>query len=69
MKLLKYNSNNFWDKLEKHLSLREEETSIKIDNEVKLIIEDIKKYGDDKILQYARDFDKISLSKNEIIEL
>ena len=61
MKLLNYNSNNFWNTLDKHLSLRLEETNFKIDAAVKLIIEDIKKYGDDKILEFAREFDKISL--------
>ena len=29
MKLLNYNSNNFWSSLDKHLSLREEETNSK----------------------------------------
>ena len=66
MKLLNYNSNNFWESLDKHLSLREEETNFKIDIDVKKIIEDVKKYGDDKIIQFARDFDDILLLKNEI---
>ncbi|MDC6448123.1 histidinol dehydrogenase [Alphaproteobacteria bacterium] len=66
MKLLNYNSNNFWESLDKHLSLREEETNFKIDVDVKKIIEDVKKYGDDKIIQFARDFDDILLLKNKI---
>ena len=60
MKILKYSSNNFWNQLDNHLSLREVETSSKIDNDVKFIIEDIKKYGDDKIVQYAKYFDSDS---------
>ena len=66
MKILNYNSENFSTILDNHLSLREVETSSKIDAEVKYIIEDIKKYGDDKIVQFAKDFDKILLKKNEI---
>jgi histidinol dehydrogenase len=66
MKVLNYNSENFWALLDNHLSLREVETSSKIDDEVKSIIEDVKKYGDDKIVQFAKDFDKISIKKKDI---
>jgi histidinol dehydrogenase len=31
-----------------------------------LIIEDVKKFGDDKIIYIAEKFDNISLKKNEI---
>ena len=66
MKILNYSSNNFWVLLDEHLSLRELETSSKIDADVKTIIEDIKNYGDEKIVQFAKDFDKISLKKDQI---
>ncbi len=66
MKILAYNSENFWKQLEEHLSLREEETSSKIDSNVKSIIQDIKLHGDDKIIEFAKDFDKIHLGKDEI---
>jgi len=66
MKVLNYSSDNFWALLDNHLSLREVETSSKIDDDVKSIIEDVKKYGDDKIVQFAKDFDKISIKKNDI---
>ena len=66
MKSLNYDSDNFWTSLDNHLSLREEEGSSKIDTKVKSIIEDVKKYGDDKIVELAKEFDQISLSKNEI---
>ena len=46
MKFLNYNSANFWVHLDNHLSLREMETSSKIDSDVKSIIDDVKKYGD-----------------------
>ena len=63
MKVLNYSSDNFWALLDNHLSLREVETSSKIDDDVKSIIEDVKKYGDDKIVQFTKDFDKISIKK------
>ncbi len=66
MKVLNYNSDNFWILLDNHLSLRELKTSSKIDDDVKSIIEDIKKYGDDKIVQFAKEYDKITIQKNDI---
>jgi len=66
MKLLNYTSDNFWKLLEEHLSLRQIETSSKIDDNVKLIIEDVKKFGDDKIIEFAKEFDKINIKENEI---
>ncbi len=44
MKVLNYSSINFWNELDNHLSLREVETSSKIDANVKSIIADVKKY-------------------------
>ncbi len=66
MKLLNYSSSDFWNELNNHLSLRDVETSSKIDADVKSIIADIKKYGDDKIIQYANDLDNITLRADEI---
>jgi len=66
MKIINYSLGDFWKELDDHLSLREVETNSKIDNDVKSIIEDIKKYGDEKIIQYAKDFDNILLKKNDI---
>ena len=66
MRILNYHSNSFWKTLDKHLSLRNEETNSKIDDHVKSIIEDIKIYGDDKIIEFAKEFDNISLLRNEI---
>ncbi|MDB2349592.1 histidinol dehydrogenase [Alphaproteobacteria bacterium] len=66
MKLLNYTSDNFWELLDGHLSLRQVETSSKIEDDVKLIIEDVKKFGDDKIIEFAKEFDKIFIKKNEI---
>ena len=54
MKLLNYTSDNFWELLDEHLSLRQVETSSKIEDDVKLIIEDVKKFGDDKIIEFAK---------------
>ena len=66
MKVLNYSSIDFWNELDNHLSLREIETSSKIETDVKSIIADIKKYGDDKIIQYAKDFDNITLRTDDI---
>jgi len=66
MKVLNYSSKDFWNELDNHLSLREIETSSKIETDVKSIIADIKKYGDDKIIQYAKDFDNITLRTDDI---
>ncbi len=66
MKVLNYSSKDFWNELDNHLSLREVETSSKIETDVKSIIADIKKYGDDKIIQYAKDFDNITLRTDDI---
>ncbi len=66
MKVLNYSSKDFWNELDNHLSLREIETSSKIETDVKSIIADIKKYGDDKIIQYAKDFDNITLCTDDI---
>ena len=66
MKVIEYSSENFWYLLDEHLSLRQTETDVKIDQIVKSIIEDVKKFGDDKIIQFARDFDKASIKKNDI---
>ena len=66
MKLLNYTSDNFWELLDGHLSLRQVETSSKIEDDVKLIIEDVKKFGDDKIIEFAKEFDKIFIKKIDI---
>ena len=66
MKVIEYSSENFWELLDEHLSLRQIETDVKIEQRVKSIIEDVKKFGDDKIIQFARDFDKVSIKKNDI---
>ena len=66
MKVLNYSSGDFWNELDNHLSLREVETSSKIDADVKSIIADIKKYGDEKIIQYANDFDNITLKTGDL---
>ena len=66
MKVIEFTSENFWDLLDEHLSLRKIETNIKIDEVVKSILEDVKKFGDEKIIQFAKDFDNVSLKPNDI---
>ena len=66
MKVIEYTSENFWKLLDEHLSLRQIDTNEKIDELVKSILEDVKKFGDEKIIQFAKDFDKVSLKINDI---
>jgi len=66
MKVIEYTTVNFWELLDEHLSMRQVETSSKIEDDVKSIIEDVKKFGDDKIIQFAEKFDNISLKKSDI---
>ena len=66
MRVIEYTSENFWELLDEHLSLRQIEVDVKIDEVVKSIIEEVKKFGDEKIIQFAKDFDKVSLKKNDI---
>ena len=66
MKVIEYTTENFWELLDEHLSLRQIDTNEKIDESVKSILEDVKKFGDDKIIQFAKDFDKVSIKKNDI---
>ena len=66
MKILTYQSDDFWRQLEEHLFIRDEETSSKIEANVKSIIKEIREYGDDKVIQFAKDFDKIIIKKDEI---
>ena len=55
MKVIEYTSENFWQLLDEHLSLRQIETNSNIDEVVKSILEDVKKFGDEKIIQFAKE--------------
>jgi len=54
MKVIEYTSENFWQLLDEHLSLRQIDTNEKIDKLVKSILEDVKKFGDEKIIQFSK---------------
>ena len=62
MKVIEYTSENFWELLDEHLSLRKIDTNENIDELVKSILEDVKQFGDEKIIQFAKDFDKAKKS-------
>ena len=53
MKVIEYSSDNFWELLDEHISLRQIDANEKIDELVKSILEDVKKFGDEKIIQFA----------------
>ena len=66
MKTLNYKQKNFIQELDKHLLLREENSNAEIEKVVKKIIYEVKTYGDDKLVHYAKEFDKVNILKNEI---
>ena len=59
MKILKSNTHNFFTELGQFLSKRNENTNIKIEDSVKSIIAEVKKYGDEALLKYTKEFDNI----------
>ena len=66
MKILNFNDKDFFHKLNFNLNKREGGVNINIDQRVKTIIEDVKNNGDTALIKYAKEFDKIDMSKNEI---
>ena len=64
MKLLKSNNKHFFRDLKKILDKRNIPTDKKIENNVKKIIINVKKNGDDALINYAKKFDKVDLNKN-----
>jgi len=67
MKILKSNTHNFFTELGQFLSKRNENTNIKIEDSVKSIIAEVKKYGDEALLKYTKEFDNQNLKINEIL--
>ena len=67
MNILKYNKNDFFNKLQKHLTKRNEITNEKIDESVKQILNMVKKQGDKALIKYTKEFDKIDLKVGELL--
>ena len=67
MKILLENSKNFKNSYEKMLNSRKKIFSEKVDKQVKKIIYQIKKDGDDSIIKFAKKYDKSKIKKSQIL--
>ncbi len=66
MKIIKFN-NNFYNQLQTKIEKRNSLSSKSIEKDVKNIIYDVKKNGDNSLIKYAAKFDKIKINKKNII--
>ena len=66
MRIIKYNSKNFYQVLQKNLNKRDFSIDIKIQENVKKIIKGINNKGDKALINYTRKFDKIILNNKNI---
>ena len=61
MKILESNKKNFLIELKKYLSNRNENTNTKVDKFVKNILDEVKQKGDEALIKYTKEFDRIEL--------
>ncbi len=66
MKVIKYNSKNFLNILQKNLNKRDFSTNTIIQENVKKIINGIQSKGDEALIYYTKKFDDIALSNKKI---
>ena len=66
MKIIKFNKN-FYNKLKLKIEKRNLLSSKSIQEDVKKIINDVKKDGDNSLIKYAAKFDKIKINKKDLI--
>ena len=64
MKILRYNNINFYNNLNQILDKRNSTTDKKLEENVKKIINEVKKKGDEALIKYSKKFDKIKVTKN-----
>ncbi|MBS56451.1 MAG: histidinol dehydrogenase [Rickettsiales bacterium] len=67
MKKIEYRDRNFYNKLKKHLSKRNQDTNQEIDISVKKILKKVQDFGDEALLKYTKKFDNFDLKINEIL--
>ncbi len=65
MKIIKFNKS-FYKNLQIKIDKRNSLSKSFIQEDVKKIINDVKKYGDKSILKYSKKFDKIKINQNDI---
>jgi len=66
MKLLEFNKKDLFSELKNHLSKRNENFNEKVDESVKKILDEVKKQGDQALIKYTKEFDKIDLKIDEL---
>ena len=66
MKLLELNKKDLFSELKNHLSKRNENSNEKVDESVKKILDEVKKQGDQALIKYTKEFDKIDLKIDEL---
>ena len=67
MKVINQKKDDILFSLNKLIDLRLEATSKKIDSVVKKIINEVKSRGDDALIDFAKKYDNISISKSQIL--
>ena len=65
MKIIKFNKN-FYNQFQTKIEKRNSLSSKSIQEDVKKIINDVKKNGDKSLIKYAAKFDKVKISKNDL---
>ena len=66
MRLLEFNKKDLFSELKNHLSKRNENSNEKVDESVKRILDDVKIQGDQALIKYTKEFDKIDLKIDEL---
>ncbi len=65
MKIIKFNKN-IYNQLQKKIEKRNSLSNKLIQNDVKKIIYDVKKNGDNALIKYAAKFDKVKINKKDL---
>ena len=66
MNILEFNKKDLFSELKNYLSKRNENTNEKVNESVKKILDEVKKQGDQALIKYAKEFDKIDLKIEEL---
>ena len=66
MRLLEFNKKDLFSELKNHLSKRNENSNEKVDESVKKILDEVKNKGDQALIKYTKEFDKIDLKIDEL---
>ena len=66
MKIIKFNKN-FYNQLQTIIEKRNSLSGKSIQVDVKKIINNVKKNGDKSLIKYAAKFDRVKISKNDLI--